>query len=225
METIQNHMIEIKKFYESLEDQSRRPREEPVDDLYIDLNGLLAKSEPTADIIKGAYQEQVVEKEGPGGSLMSGLFSSAGNPTNQSTLSADRAKSWITKLEIMRAQSQDIKKQQEFERQRQIEINNQLRSTLLELEKFEAENKTQAEILEVLKKGIDQFTQLKDHWMNLLLFFTDMSNCVKISMGKPLMSFAKHARVTGQDVLRGKMVTRMDIDQIYGPCYSAVKVC
>ena len=125
----------------------------------------------------------------------------------------------------MRAQSQDIKKQQDFERQRQIEINKQLKQTLHDLEKFTAENKTQAEILEVLKQGIDQFTELKNHWKNLLLFFTDMANCVKISMGKPLMSFVKHAKVRGQDVEKGKMVARIDIDQIYGPCYSAVKVC
>ena len=223
---IQSLMNGMKKFYESLEKQSSRSPDEPVDDLYENLKELLAKCEKIEDAMKGASQMQIVEKDGPGGSLMSRIGASMGrHQTNTSTLSADRAKAWITKLEIMRAQAQDIQKQEDFARQRQIETNRELRGTLLELENFKAENKTQAEILEVLKKGIDQFTQLKNHWKNLLLFFTDMSNCVKISMGKPLKSFVKHAKVTGQDVIGGKSVSKVDIDQIYGPCYSAVKVC
>ena len=223
---IQSVMNGLKKFYESLEDQSTRSPDEPVDDLYENLEKLLAKLENIEDAMKGAFQMPLVEIEGPGGSLMSRIGASFGkHQTNSSTLSADRAKAWITKLEILRAQSQDIQKQQDFARQRQIETNRELRGTLLELENFKAENKTQAEILEVLKKGIDQFTQLKNHWKNLLLFFTDMSNCIKISMGKPLKSFVKHAKVTGQDVIGGKSVSKLDIDQIYGPCHSAVKVC
>ena len=111
----------MKKFYESLEDQSSRSPDEPVDDLYENLEKLLAKLEKIEDAMKGASQMQIVENEGPGGSLMSRIGASFGrHQTNTSTLSADRAKAWITKLEIMRAQSQDIKKQQDFERRQKL---------------------------------------------------------------------------------------------------------
>ena len=194
-----------------------------MDDLHQTTTKLIAKLEAQENTISGVLNEPVVDKIPPG-KMMQMVENVGFKMTNQSNLSADRAKAWLTKMEIMKAQAQDLQKYADVSRERQLESNKQLRETLHELEKFKAENKAQAEVLDILRKGIEQFAKLKAHWEDLLLFFTDISNCVKISMGKPLQSFVKHSSITYGNVKAGKEVTRMDINQIYGPCNNAVKV-
>ena len=186
------------------------------------MKALIATSEGLENNLNGVLNEPVVEKVPPG--RMMSMMDKISSKTSSSTLSADRAKAWLNKMEIMRAQQEDLIKRSAFNRDRLLENNKQLKQTLLEMESFKAEHNTHSEVLEVLKQGIEQFAQLKANWENMLLFFTDISNCVKISIGKPLQSFAKHASITMKNVTAGKEITRMDIDQIYGPCNSAVKV-
>ena len=186
------------------------------------MKALIATSEGLENNLNGVLNEPVVEKVPPG--RMMSMMDKISSKTSSSTLSADRAKAWLNKMEIMRAQQEDLIKRSDFNRDRLLENNKQLKQTLLEMESFKAEHNTHSEVLEVLKQGIEQFAQLKANWENMLLFFTDISNCVKISMGKPLQSFAKHASITMKNVTAGKEITRMDIDQIYGPCNNTVKV-
>merc|ERR1712108_134048 len=96
--------------------------------------------------------------------------------------------------------------------------------TMVSLQKFNAEEATQKEILEILFEGIKKFSALKKQWSYLLLFFTNISTQIKFGMGKPLKNFVKHSEIIKADKEAGMAITKADVDQIYLPCYEAVKI-
>ena len=142
----------------------------------------------------------------------------------KSSLSANHVKAMHQKLEMMKAQSEEARTNADQSRERQLYANRQLMETMASLQKFDAEAATQKEVLDILFEGIKQFSTLKTQWSKLLLFFTDISTQIKFGMGKPVENFVKHSELIKADREAGIAITKADVDQIYLPCYEAVKV-
>ena len=152
------------------------------------------------------------------------LLVGKGQASPKSSLSQSRAKAMHEKLEMMRAQTDQAMENADKSRERQLHANEQLMKTILSLQEFEAEAATQKEVLEILFEGIRQFSSLKTQWSRLLLFFTDIATQIKFGMGKPMINFVKHSEIIKADKEAGLAITKADIDQVYLPCYEAVKV-
>ena len=76
----------------------------------------------------------------------------------------------------------------------------------------------------MLIAGIKQFAELKAKWTQLLMFFTQMSIQVKVTLGEPLDSFFRHSRAIQDDMEGGHKISSVAINQIYTPTYEAVKI-
>ena len=87
------------------------------------MKALIATSEGLENNLNGFLNEPVVEKV-PSGRMMS-MMDKISSKTSSSTLSADRAKAWLNKMEIMRAQQEDLIKRSDFNRDRLLENNKQ----------------------------------------------------------------------------------------------------
>ena len=213
----------LNDFKELLDDFQKQAKEEPenVIDLHEKLEGLLSTASEKLDAMRVAVNMPVTNKVTPG-AIKSML--SASDKGTATSLTESRLKMAHTKLEMMREQAKQTQQQADVARERQLESNRKMKETMEKLQKFKAEENTQKAVLEILVEGIKQFAQLKTQWTKLLLFFTEMSNLVKVTMGSPLNNFVAHSKAIQDDMLGGHGVSRQARDQIYTPSYEAVKI-
>jgi len=129
------------------------------------------------------------------------------------------------KVELTRLQMQDQRAAYEKEQERQMKTQKELLAVSKELAKFNAEKATQAEVIAMLVKGLKYFAQLKEQWTALHLFFTSLSNLINTTLAKDLKLFIKNSRIIATPSADGSLLNLCDeIDQLYVPCNSALKV-
>ena len=218
--------IVLKQFMKLLVDFEMQAKSEPenVIDLHGDMEKVIGEATNLVATLNIALNVPLNKKAGPGAvkSTLGALSNKLAGKT--SNLTEARLKMAHTKLEMMREQARQSQEQADKSMERQLESSRRLQQTLEQLTKFRAQEATQKAVLEMLIAGIKQFAELKAKWTQLLMFFTQMSNLVKVTLGKPLDSFVRHSQAIQDDMEDGHKISSVAIDQIYTPTYEAVKI-
>ncbi len=91
------------------------------------------------------------------------------------------------KLASTEAKAQELKsKEREKKKER--------RKTLHDMSTFEEKSATAIEVLKAINKGLEALAEFKEHWEQLLTYFTHIDNLVQLSLGGHLRNFVKTSK-------------------------------
>ena len=68
-----------------------------------------------------------------------------------------------------------------------------IQETLVKLATLQLEKDVEEKILAVIKEGLKAFADLKRQWVNILIYFKEISQLIKISMNEPLTHFMEQS--------------------------------
>ena len=124
------------------------------------------------------------------------------------------------KVESTRAELNSLREASDKAKQEGMEVQNKLRESMMNMEKFQNEAATQEEILQIMEEALKAFSELNSQWKILKEFFIDMSTLIRASMSPQINQFVKEADVMQKLGLPSAVAK----ENIYQTAYQAVKV-
>ncbi|XP_066930875.1 uncharacterized protein [Clytia hemisphaerica] len=124
------------------------------------------------------------------------------------------------KVEAHRSELNSLRNRAEEEKKRFDASEQALAEELRRLENFKSEDATSKRMIEVLNQGLDALNKVKQKWVDLLQFFTSLSNLINSTLAPSLNMFVADA----EKVAQSARVTNMAKETVYQTAYQAVKV-
>jgi hypothetical protein len=159
-----------KKLVTSFLDASKEPNytEKQVKTLKIKLEEILKKIREINIQLMARSRVPAIHKKGPG--LVQNATSTMGVAGKKSLVEICLHEAH-SKIEVTKDQLKSAEIRADKAMEKQLDVNRRLQENLMMMAKFEAEGATHAQIMEVLKQGLQSFGQLKEQWTKLLSFF------------------------------------------------------
>lgn len=98
-----------------------------------------------------------------------------------------------SKVELTKQALGTTREELEKSKEREMENLKKIQETLVKLSTLQLEKDVEEKILAVIKEGLKAFADLKRQWVNILIYFKEISQLIKISMNEPLTQFMEQS--------------------------------
>jgi len=127
----------------------------------------------------------------------------------------------VVQLETAKEQMRKAQERNDAAFERKLEKSQQLDKLVLEIMQFDDQHATLSDILAILDKAIKAIGELQQSWSKLVIFFKELSNFIKVHLGKRLNGFTDDLRASADYIIAkgitnyGEVITHLQYELLF----------